>query len=436
MSLTVKWNDKPYNVRFNQKSDDKGPWTNYVTVYDLKKKCNELTNIPMNRIKLLHAGETLNDDNASLTRYGIKNDSNILLMENSQSEANAGFYPMPNPNNNYSSNYPTPPPAYGYPPPGYGYPPPPPQAYGYPSQGYGYPPPPPQAYGYPSQGYHYPPPPPPQSYGYPSQGYNYPAAAPPPPHQGYNYPPPPDAAFLSSPSQNPSQTIRIPNGEYVAQAPPQAPGAAPGSAPGAAPPYGQNPYYPPYTTAPNGYYQAPPPPPTGSAPPSASAPNAPESNSNTNYSNNTNANANANGGGGGLYPNLDPHTTSGSASPIPSGGRTPISKDEQTKQAKEQPLLFLNNCISETHEELEPLVNIYAEKVKRHPPGKPITKDLNQTYMRASELLMQKLLLIDMVMAGENEEIRMRRKTAVKLIQGLIDRVDALKSELNAKISK
>ncbi|KAG4083571.1 hypothetical protein H8356DRAFT_1318767 [Neocallimastix lanati (nom. inval.)] len=376
MSLTVKWNDKPYNVRFNQKSDDKGPWTNYVTVYDLKKKCNELTNIPMNRIKLLHAGETLNDDNASLTRYGIKNDSNILLMENSQSEANAGFYPMPNPNNNYSSNYPTPPPAYGYPPPGYGYPPPPPQAYGYPSQGYGYPPPPPQAYGYPSQGYHYPPPPPPQSYGYPSQGYNYPAAAPPPPHQGYNYPPPPDAAFLSSPSQNPSQTIRIPNGEYVAQAPPQAPGAAPGSAPGAAPPYG------------------------------------------------------------GLYPNLDPHTTSGSASPIPSGGRTPISKDEQTKQAKEQPLLFLNNCISETHEELEPLVNIYAEKVKRHPPGKPITKDLNQTYMRASELLMQKLLLIDMVMAGENEEIRMRRKTAVKLIQGLIDRVDALKSELNAKISK
>ncbi|KAL6618381.1 hypothetical protein U3516DRAFT_825512 [Neocallimastix sp. 'constans'] len=377
MSLTVKWNDKPYNVRFNQKSDDKGPWTNYVTVYDLKKKCNELTNIPMNRIKLLHAGETLNDDNASLTRYGIKNDSNILLMENSQSEANAGFYPMPNPNNNYSSNYPTPPPAYGYPPPGYGYPPPPPpQAYGYPSQGYGYPPPPPQAYGYPSQGYHYPPPPPPQSYGYPSQGYNYPAAAPPPPpHQGYNYPPPPDAAFLSSPSQNPSQTIRIPNGEYVAQAPPQAPPQAPGAAPGAAPPYG-------------------------------------------------------------LYPNLDPHTTSGSASPIPSGGRTPISKDEQTKQAKEQPLLFLNNCISETHEELEPLVNIYAEKVKRHPPGKPITKDLNQTYMRASELLMQKLLLIDMVMAGENEEIRMRRKTAVKLIQGLIDRVDALKSELNAKFSK
>jgi len=81
-------------------------------------------------------------------------------------------------------------------------------------------------------------------------------------------------------------------------------------------------------------------------------------------------------------------------------------------------------------------VNIYAEKVKRHPPGKPITKDLNQTYMRASELLMQKLLLIDMVMAGENEEIRMRRKTAVKLIQGLIDRVDALKSELNAKFSK
>lgn len=386
MSVTVKWNKKRYNIKFNQETEGKEPWTDYVTLLDLKKKCNEKTGVPIDRMKLIFAGATMKDEKAPLTRYGIKDGSSITLMgraekidppEQAQRGIGEEFYPMPTVNSNYPPNYPPPPPQ------GYGYPPPPP-GYGYPPPGYGYPPP----------GYGYPPPPP--NYGYPPPGYGYP---PPPPGN----PAMPDAAFLSSPTQNPSQTIRIPNGDYPTS------------------PYDQNPYYPPpgvnpYSPPPQGFYPSAP-----SAPPTSGIQEV---------------------DGPGLYPNPDiepepnPSSTSASASPVPPSNKKPLSKEEQTKQAKEQPLLFLDNCISETRDELEPLVNSYADKVRRHPRGKPITKDLEQTYLRASELLMQKLLLIDLVMAGQNEEIRTKRKTAVKLIQGLIDRVDEKKAELKQKLPK
>jgi len=307
-------------------------------------------------------------------------------------ELDDDYYAMPQPGRNYGHqnrhqhNYP--PQEY---PQGYNplYPPPPPNEY------YPPPPPPPQGYGYP--------PPPGYGYGYPPPGYGYP---PPPNSYGPN-PIMPNPAFLSSPTQNPSQTIRIPGNPN--------------------PNYTNNPFYPP--TGPNPYAPQRP----------DFYPEAPledeiedvgepspyqHQQSSSNHAHN-------------LSPNPDSQSnTPGTASPNPLQNTSKMSKEELMKQAKEQPILFLDNCINETRYELEPLVNEYIDLVHRHPNGKPITKELEQSYLKASELLMQKLLLVDQVMAGDNEEIRMRRKTAVKLIQGLIDKLDASKSDLKQKIGK
>jgi len=295
---------------------------------------------------------------------------------------------MPKPGNTYPQNYQEPPQSFY--PQNQGYYPPPPQGYGY----AGYPPPPGYGYG------GYPPPPPGYGYGYP-----------PPPQNPYGQSNPamPNPAYMSSPTQNPSQTIRIPNpnGDYT-----------------------NNPFYPP--TSPNpyapqqpGYYDQQNP----SAPPQGSQ--GPEGEQNNPFYQQQPNGANPN-------PNQNQSSTNtpGTASPAPQQNTSKMSKDELKKQAQEQPIVFLDNCINETRGELEPLVNMYADKVKRHPNGEPMTKDLEQTYLRASELLMQKLLLVDQVMAGQNEEIRTKRKTAVKLIQGLIDKLDDSKTELKQKIGK
>jgi len=358
MSVTVKWNNKKYNIKFPLDTVREGYWTDYVTLYDLKKRCNELTNIPIDRMKVLFQGAALKNNKATLTSFGIKNGSVIMLMgkadpkpannEQTETPGNGDYYPMPKPGNTYPQNYQEPPQSFY--PQNQGYYPPPPQGYGY----AGYPPPPGYGYG------GYPPPPPGYGYGYP-----------PPPQNPYGQSNPamPNPAYMSSPTQNPSQTIRIsnPNGDYT-----------------------NNPFY---QQQPNG-----------------ANPNPNQNQSSTN--------------------------TPGTASPAPQQNTSKMSKDELKKQAQEQPIVFLDNCINETRGELEPLVNMYADKVKRHPNGEPMTKDLEQTYLRASELLMQKLLLVDQVMAGQNEEIRTKRKTAVKLIQGLIDKLDDSKTELKQKIGK
>jgi len=56
MSVTVKWNNKKYNIKFPLDTVREGYWTDYVTLYDLKKRCNELTNIPIDRMKVLFQG--------------------------------------------------------------------------------------------------------------------------------------------------------------------------------------------------------------------------------------------------------------------------------------------------------------------------------------------------------------------------------------------
>ncbi len=309
-------------------------------------------------------------------------------------ELDDDYYPMPQPGKHYGHqdyrphNYP---PqdypqgyGYGYPPPHEFYPPPPP---GY---GPGYPPPPGYGYGYPPPGYGYPPPPP---HGYPPHNQGNPVA--------------PNPAFLSSPTQNPSQTIRIPGNPNPDYNNPFYPPSSP------------NPYAP---QKPDFYPEAPPEDDIEDVGGTPSSYHKPSSNYRPPKE--------------GDYYTDDQSNTPGTASPNPLQNTSKMSKDELMKQAKEQPLLFLDNCINETRYELEPLVNTYGNMVNRHPNGKPMTKELEQSYLKASELLMQKLLLVDQVMAGDNEEIRMKRKTAVKLIQGLIDKLDASKSDLKQKLGK
>ncbi|KAL6621727.1 hypothetical protein U3516DRAFT_810949 [Neocallimastix sp. 'constans'] len=355
MHVIVKWNKKKFNVKFNILIDDEAPWTDYVTLYDLKEKCNELTQVPLNRMKLLFAGATMRDDNAPLSRYGIQDGSTILLL-GSAPKAAPPEPKKPSLEEDFNSQ------DYDYPTDRYGDP--------Y-SSGYD------NGYGYPQENI--------SPYDNDQQNSFFPGPRPTSPPEGFY---PYDDEYGSEEGEN----LGVPQ---------------------------------------NDYYDF--------------SPSHPSQNRNGHRNNNRNKNRNSNNknhSGGGEKGKEETSTNVGnddesmnSPQSSVSNEKKPLSKDEQAKQAKEQPLLFLDNCITETREDLEPLVNTYSNLVNNHPKGQPMTKELEQTYLKASELLMQKLLLIDLVMAGDNETIRNKRKTAVRLIQELIDKVDEKKTELKAKLS-
>ncbi|KAJ3129608.1 hypothetical protein HK098_000759 [Nowakowskiella sp. JEL0407] len=96
---------------------------------------------------------------------------------------------------------------------------------------------------------------------------------------------------------------------------------------------------------------------------------------------------------------------------------------------------ILNSVRQTTVPLIESYSTLVSNVVSQHDSGveelSTTPKNLKDSHSKCSELLMQSLLKIDGVAAGEFERARTKRKEAVKTIQMLMDRVDGLKSKVD-----
>ncbi|KAJ3080514.1 hypothetical protein HK102_002994 [Quaeritorhiza haematococci] len=147
----------------------------------------------------------------------------------------------------------------------------------------------------------------------------------------------------------------------------------------------------------------------------------------------------------------------------PSSSTSPLSSPSRSTAPATPESAMLNKletAMTEIRSKLVPMIEQYSEDVVRfmavhspastsHPPSStnpsnstPTPKQLRDKYAQVSELLMQNLLKIDGVTAPPNAtpevetEIRARRREAVKMVQGLMDRVDGLRERVNGTIKE
>lgn len=386
MSITVKWNRKKFHLQFplpielviNQEIDP-GSWPSFFTLHDLKKKCSEKTGVPIKRMKLLMSGATMKDDKATLDSYGVQTGSKILMLgsvprppQSMEENSNETSVDMEDHEFNGNNRHRNnEDPNYHRNNKNF-------NTYRDNNNEHGH--------NYNNRNKHgtdnY------NSRHNNSYGRNHPGN-----FHGNN-----GAENNNFYHNNNNGNRRNNNHTYFDEDNED-----------------------PYNTRGNNQ---------GGNSSSSNRTTEPRSNSDTSSPSATNTGT--------------PTTPSATTSPETSGSfvnlqKLAVDQKQREKEAikklvKEQPLSFLENCLKNAKTDLEPLVDDYVKMVDQHPPGQPMTKALEQGYLRASELLMQNLLNVDQVMAGQNEEIRLQRKKAVKLIQGLIDVVDQKKTELNQKI--
>ncbi|KNC95930.1 hypothetical protein, variant [Spizellomyces punctatus DAOM BR117] len=84
MSVTVNWKGKRFDVPFREEAADAAregyDWTRRVTLGDLLEKCSRASRVPRENIKLLHSGAIMKDPAASLSDYGIRQGSKIMMI--------------------------------------------------------------------------------------------------------------------------------------------------------------------------------------------------------------------------------------------------------------------------------------------------------------------------------------------------------------------
>ncbi|KAJ3245741.1 hypothetical protein HDU77_009263 [Chytriomyces hyalinus] len=136
----------------------------------------------------------------------------------------------------------------------------------------------------------------------------------------------------------------------------------------------------------------------------------------------------------------------GDNAPTPTGPRptatpkpsTPPMRPEQTAIHKLSEIdASLATTIMPLVEEYTNSATAYTLQTAESSNGTHITaKKLKDGHARVSELILQTLLKVDEVLVGENDELRMRRKDAVRRCNALLDRVDAAKESVKAFDSK
>ncbi|KAJ3282366.1 hypothetical protein HDU76_008720 [Blyttiomyces sp. JEL0837] len=139
-------------------------------------------------------------------------------------------------------------------------------------------------------------------------------------------------------------------------------------------------------------------------------------------------------------PSMNP--TSNSTKPLPT---PPPSQHQETVHLTPDALALqkLSSIRHELEGKVNPLIDSYTTSVieftsaieaSREPTQ--TLKQLKDSHAKVSELLLQGLLKIDGVVVPEgHEEVRLRRKEAVKFVNGLLEKVDGLKERV-AEASK
>ncbi|KAI9205397.1 uncharacterized protein BJ171DRAFT_73084 [Polychytrium aggregatum] len=126
-------------------------------------------------------------------------------------------------------------------------------------------------------------------------------------------------------------------------------------------------------------------------------------------------------------------TTSYSSTPTPA----PAIKQPLTE---EDLIAKISTSVNYTNETLLPMIEHYtmvAEQFIRISTASGYTvKHLETEYAKVSETLLQTLIKIDSVDCGEFVQARQHRRDAVKLVQGLMDRVDQVKERVKASTSR
>ncbi|KAI8812979.1 hypothetical protein BJ742DRAFT_790665 [Cladochytrium replicatum] len=135
------------------------------------------------------------------------------------------------------------------------------------------------------------------------------------------------------------------------------------------------------------------------------------------------------------YPSLPPR-----AAPPPPTSRTPSNAPPPPPKyvnPEDKLIATLDALLDKVNFEIAPEIADYAASVEgirdRNLTPQDV-KRLQDTSLRCGEMLMQTLLKIDGVTVGENERARAKRKEAVKMVQGLMDRVDGLKERVKETV--
>ncbi|KAJ3402907.1 hypothetical protein HDU80_004649 [Chytriomyces hyalinus] len=134
----------------------------------------------------------------------------------------------------------------------------------------------------------------------------------------------------------------------------------------------------------------------------------------------------------------------GDNAPTPTGPRpTAVPKPSTPPMTPEQTAIHkLSEIDASLAKTIMPLVEEYTNSATAYASQESSNdthisaKKLKDGHARVSELILQTLLKVDEVLVGENDELRMRRKDAVRRCNALLDRVDAAKESVKAFDSK
>ncbi|KAJ3312636.1 hypothetical protein HDV04_002778 [Boothiomyces sp. JEL0838] len=81
MSLTINWKGKKQSVHFDDEyAKYQDEWTAHVTLQQLISKLANASGVPEDRIKLLHGGVLMKALGTTLAKYGITNNSKIMML--------------------------------------------------------------------------------------------------------------------------------------------------------------------------------------------------------------------------------------------------------------------------------------------------------------------------------------------------------------------
>ncbi|KAI8813843.1 hypothetical protein BJ742DRAFT_787664 [Cladochytrium replicatum] len=137
------------------------------------------------------------------------------------------------------------------------------------------------------------------------------------------------------------------------------------------------------------------------------------------------------------YPSLPPRAAPAPPSTSGTPSNAPPLAPPKYVNHKDKLISTIDALLDKVNFEIAPQIADYATSVEgiRHRNLTPHdVKRLQDTSLRCGEMLMQTLLKIDGVTVGENEQARAKRKEAVKMVQGLMDRVDGLKERVKEAV--